>query len=77
MIVSIRNINIVLLLACSTIPLTMAGCTTQSWYKGAQAAQTTQCMKQPLSVYDECNKQTEQSYESYEEERKEILKENK
>lgn len=55
----------------------MAGCTTQSWYEGAQAAQTTQCMKQPLSEYDDCNKQTEQSYESYEKEREDILKKNK
>jgi hypothetical protein len=77
MIASIRNINIVFLFAISTIPLTMAGCTTQSWYEGAQAAQTTQCMKQPLSEYDECNSQTEQSYESYEKEREDILKESK
>jgi Na+-translocating ferredoxin:NAD+ oxidoreductase RnfG subunit len=77
MIAKIRNINMVLLLAGSTLLLTTVGCTTENWYRGAQAAQTTQCMKQPLSEYDDCNEQTKQSYDSYEEEREQILKENK
>jgi len=56
--------------------LSLTSCTTQNWYKGAQSAQTTHCMKEPLSEYEDCNKQAEESYESYKEKREQLIEEN-
>jgi len=56
--------------------VTFTACTTENWYKGAQSAQTTQCMKEPLSEFEDCNKQTEERYEDYREQREQLIKEN-
>ena len=35
------------------------------------------CMKQPVSEYEDCIKQTEGNYENYEYERKQLIEENR
>ena len=48
-----------------TVVITLSACTKQNWYQGAQSAQTAHCMKEPLSEYENCNKQSKESYEDY------------
>lgn len=44
----------------------LVACSQQNWYQGAQAAQTAQCMKEPLSEYRDCKQQSgEASYDDY------------
>ncbi|MBE9559200.1 MAG: hypothetical protein IMF15_00360 [Proteobacteria bacterium] len=45
--------------------IVLAACTKQSWYQGAQSAQSAHCLKEPLSEYEDCNKQSKESYEDY------------
>ena len=54
-----------LLVAFMALIITLTACTKQNWYQGARSAQTTQCMKEPLSEYEDCNKQSDESYEDY------------
>ena len=73
----IRNTKHSMVIAASL--LTLAGCTTESWYHGAKSAQTTHCMKEPISEYEDCIKQTGEDYESYQsykEKREQLLEEN-
>jgi len=52
-----------ILLSLSTV---LTACTQQNWYHGAQSAQTANCMQQPISEYNDCNKQSqEMSYQEY------------
>ncbi len=46
--------------------ITLAACSQQNWYQGAQSAQTAHCMKQPLAEYNDCNQSQEMSYQEYE-----------
>jgi hypothetical protein len=55
---------------------TLTACTTENWYKGAQSAQTTHCMKEPLSEFEDCNRQTEVPYQDYREQREQLIEEN-
>ena len=55
----------------------LTACTTQSWYQGAQSAQTAHCVKEPISEYEDCMKQTEGNYENYEYEREQLIEENR
>ncbi len=54
----------------------LTACSEQSWYQGAQSAQTAECMKQPLSEFKDCNKTTEKSYLQYKSERDQLLENN-
>ena len=45
--------------------LAVTGCTTESWYQGAKSAQTSHCMKEPISEYEDCIKQAGEDGESY------------
>ena len=54
------------------LALALAACTKQSWYQGAQSAQTAHCMKEPLSEYEDCNKQSEESYQDYKNSREQL-----
>jgi hypothetical protein len=56
--------------------LSLTACTTESWYQGAKSAQATHCMKEPISEYEDCMKQTEGGYHSYQEKREQLLQEN-
>ena len=60
------------LLACS-LAIGLSACTKQSWYHGAQSAQTAHCMEQPPAEYDDCVQQSrEMSYDEYEKSREEL-----
>ena len=59
--------------------LAVTGCTTESWYQGAKSAQTSHCMKEPISEYEDCIKQAGEdgeSYQGYKEKREQLLQEN-
>ena len=56
------------------ISISLIACSEQSWYQGAQSAQTAECMKQPLSEYKDCNKAADKSYQQYKNERDQLLK---
>ena len=45
--------------------LTLTSCSAQNWYKGAQNAQTEQCMQGPLSEFQDCNRRSHESYLEY------------
>jgi hypothetical protein len=48
------------------IATSLAACSQQNWYQGAQSAQTAECMKEPLAEYKDCKQQSGQtSYEDY------------
>ncbi|MBT8118959.1 MAG: hypothetical protein KJN89_04500 [Gammaproteobacteria bacterium] len=56
--------------------LAVTGCTTESWYHGAKSAQTSHCMKEPISEYEDCIKQAgedDESYHGYKEKREQLL----
>ena len=77
MIASKHNIYITVIAVASLLVVT--GCTTESWYQGAKSAQTSHCMKEPISEYEDCIKQTGEdgeSYQSYKEKREQLLQEN-
>jgi len=65
-----QNLFILILLTLLT------ACTKQSWYAGAQSAQTAHCMKGPASEYEDCIKQSNQDYDEYSKKREQLLKEN-
>ena len=51
----------------------LTACSQHNWYQGTQAAQTTNCMKQPLAEYKDCNQQSqEMSYQEYEKKREQL-----
>lgn len=50
-------------------------CSKQSWYQGAQSAKTANCMKQPISEYEDCVQQSDENYHDYERNRKELKQE--
>ena len=77
MIASKHNIYITVIVVASLLAVT--GCTTESWYQGAKSAQTSHCMKEPISEYEDCIKQAGEdgeSYQSYKEKREQLLQEN-
>ena len=61
-----RKILIAISLSC------LVSCSTQAWYAGAQSAQTTYCMKLPISEYDDCMKQSNTNYDEYEKDRESL-----
>ena len=56
------------------IVITVVACTKQGWYQGARSSQTANCMKEPLSEYEDCNKQSDESYEDYKNSRDQLEK---
>jgi hypothetical protein len=52
--------------------LGLSACTKQAWYQGAQSAKTANCMKEPISEFDECKQQSDDSYHDYERSRKDL-----
>ncbi len=56
--------------------LSLTSCTTESWYQGAKSAQTTHCMKEPVSEYEECIKQADENYLDYSKKRQQLLEDN-
>jgi len=62
-------------LALILITTGLAACSQQNWYQGAQAAQTAQCMKEPLGEYRDCKQQSgEASYNSYKKSQQQLKK---
>jgi len=57
-----------LFLAAIAAPALIA-CSKQNWYQGMQSAHEAQCLKGPASEYDECMKQSGDSYNEYEKNR--------
>ncbi len=68
--------NIYRMVMAVALLLTLTACTTESWYQGAKSAQAAHCMKEPISEYEDCMKQTEGGYDSYQEKREQLLEEN-
>jgi len=54
------------------IESTLAACSQQNWYQGAQSAQTAHCMKQPLAEYEDCNQQSKESYDDFKSSREQL-----
>ncbi len=52
----------------------LTACSKQNWYQGMQSSQTANCMKGPVSKYDDCKQQSDESYENYESNRKDLTK---
>lgn len=52
--------------------LALTACTTQNWYQGMQASHEARCMQEPISEYEECMKQTDDSYDEYQENRQQL-----
>lgn len=55
--------------------LLVAGCSNKATYQNLQINQRNKCLELPQSQYDECMKGAEKSYEQYEKERQEYLRE--
>jgi hypothetical protein len=53
--------------------LSVSACSKQSWYQGAQSAKEAQCLKEPVSEYEDCVKQSGQSYDEYSKTREQLL----
>ncbi len=54
--------------------LSTSACTRQGWYEGFQQSQREKCYKLPDQDRENCLKQTDKSYEEYQRERQEILR---
>ena len=50
----------------------LGACSKAAWYQGAQSVKTANCMQQPISEYDDCQQQSDESYTDYEKIRKGI-----
>ena len=50
----------------------LTACSKQAWYQGAQSAQTANCMQEPLSEFEDCNKPSDENYEDFERKRKDL-----
>lgn len=48
---------------------TLIACSKQNWYQGVQSAHEARCMQEPVSEYDECMRQSDDSYNEYEKNR--------
>ena len=63
-------ISTIALFTLASVVLSSSGCTKENWYEGVKASHEAQCMKEPISEYDNCMEQLqEQSYEDYERDR--------
>ena len=63
--------KIILLSLCACVVM---GCSNQGAYESIQISNRLECSKLPESQYDECMTNTNKSYNDYERERQEILK---
>jgi hypothetical protein len=69
----IRN-HLRLTLVTGILAAGLAACTEQNWYQGVQSSHQAHCMKQPVSEYEECMQQSNESYLDYEKNREELSK---
>ena len=56
------------------LSLALTACSKQAWYQGAQSARTANCMQEPLSEFDDCNKPSDENYEDFENKRQALTK---
>lgn len=68
-----RN-NIACFLLLIGISASLTACSKQNWYQGGQSSLQAQCMKGPASEYNDCMKQSSESYPEYEKNREELSK---
>ncbi len=54
--------------------LSLSACTSSNWYHGMKASEQVQCLNVPQSEYDECMKNSNESYEEYKQKREELEK---
>jgi len=52
----------------------LTACSKQNWYQGMHSAQIAKCMDEPAAEFDDCKQQSNESYESYERNRKSLSK---
>lgn len=57
------------------VALSVAGCSYRAAYENIQINRRNECLKLPQSRYEECMEGVNQSYDEYERERQEYLKE--
>ena len=50
----------------------ITACSQQNWYQAAQSANTANCMKEPLSEYENCNKPSNESYLNYQADKEQL-----
>lgn len=55
----------------------LTACSNKAVYDNIQLNQRNKCLKEPPALYEECIKRTEKSYEEYQREREEALKQRK
>jgi hypothetical protein len=58
------------------LAITLIACTEQAWYSGVQSSQTANCMKEPVSEYNDCIQQSGESYNEYNKSREALIEEN-
>jgi hypothetical protein len=59
----------ILFLVTVSLTTTLSACSKQNWYQGMQSAHEARCMQEPVSEYDECMRQSGDSYNEYEKNR--------
>ena len=65
-----------LLLVTVVLIMTLSACSKQNWYQGAQSAKEADCMKEPVSEYEDCMQQSSESYNEYNKNREALSEEN-
>ena len=60
------------MLAVLLVAAALCGCTAQELYKAGQEHQRDNCRNGPPSDYDECMKRANESYETYQRNRREV-----
>jgi hypothetical protein len=68
-IIKVRHQHLVIAFILS---LGLTACSKQAWYQGAQSAQTANCMQEPLSEFEDCNKPSDENYQDFERKRKDL-----
>lgn len=70
------NIRITKLIYILVVSLLLASCSNRQMYYSVQQNRQFECQKLPLSQYDECMDELDESYDAYEKKRKEIGEKN-
>ncbi len=55
----------------------ITACSKENWYHSARSAQTAHCMNEPLSEYEDYNRQAEESYGEYDKKQEGIQEQEK
>jgi len=61
-----------LILIIGILAAGITACSKQNWYQGVQSSQKAHCMKEPLAEYEECIRQSNESYDSYSKNQEEL-----